>query len=151
MPGLGLANPLAIALTTTGIALGWGNDADHHLFGGGSAVHRWRPSGDIDLSHLAQFMIAQTADHACVLLDDGTVRCWGGNAEGQLGLGASLASVGTPTVVPDLHDIAEIAGGDHTCARSCDGTIRCWGANLLGEVGDGTTERRATPVLVEFR
>jgi len=30
-------------------------------------------------------------EHACAVLDDDTVKCWGGNGFGQLGLGDSNA------------------------------------------------------------
>ena len=37
----------------------------------------------------------------------------------------------------------------HTCAVADDGNVWCWGGNRFGELGDGTTEDRATPVLVK--
>jgi alpha-tubulin suppressor-like RCC1 family protein len=79
--------------------------------------------------------------HECVVLSDGTARCWGRNAEGQLGNGStSLTSVATPVQVMldpshqvPLTDIAEITlGFDFTCARLNAGPIYCWGKGAAG-------------------
>lgn len=139
---------IAVAFTRAGNALVWGNDTDHRLFGGQRELHAWAPGPSLEVSHITQLVIGQTAEHACALLDDATVRCWGSNDMGQLGLGGAVASVQAPTIVPGLQDVAELASSDHTCARSCDGTIRCWGANALGQIGDGSTEQRSSPTLV---
>jgi alpha-tubulin suppressor-like RCC1 family protein len=65
--------------------------------------------------------------HTCALMADQTVRCWGGNAEGQLGDGTVEARA-TPTQVPGLSNVAQIAaGGSVTCAVLRDATVRCWG------------------------
>jgi alpha-tubulin suppressor-like RCC1 family protein len=81
--------------------------------------------------------------HACALLADGTVACWGDGSVGQLGDGTATfrASRG---IVAELTDVVEIdaGGGFTTCARRADGRLRCWGENALGQIGDGTTVRR---------
>jgi alpha-tubulin suppressor-like RCC1 family protein len=42
-----------------------------------------------------------------------------------------------------------LASGDfHVCALRGDGTVRCWGRNTEGQLGDGTTEMRASPIVV---
>jgi len=71
-------------------------------------------------------------DHACAVLEDHTVRCWGYNHVGQLGLGhtetigddelPAQVDVGGPA------DVVVAGRGDRTCVRLHDGTHRCWGA-----------------------
>jgi alpha-tubulin suppressor-like RCC1 family protein/V8-like Glu-specific endopeptidase len=85
--------------------------------------------------------------HTCVLLEDGRVHCWGGNAVGQLGLGRS-GNVGDdelPSSVGalDLGGAARAlsAGARHTCALLADGTARCWGDNGSGQLGYGHAQR----------
>jgi alpha-tubulin suppressor-like RCC1 family protein len=74
-------------------------------------------------------------DHACALMADSTVRCWGSNAWGQLGTG-SLEDQLRPAPVRGLSNVAQIAaGGYNTCARMIDGTVRCWGDNAYCQVG----------------
>jgi hypothetical protein len=43
--------------------------------------------------------VATGTDHTCSVGSDGTPRCWGGNAFGQIGDGTTLPRV-TPRVVP---------------------------------------------------
>ena len=92
--------------------------------------------------------ITTGADHACALLGDGTLRCWGKNDTGQLGDG-TLTSSSTPVPVAGISGVAAVSGGGvHTCAVLTNGTVRCWGENALGQLGDGTTRTSATPVQV---
>jgi hypothetical protein len=88
--------------------------------------------------------------HDCVLLEDGTARCWGVDEYGQLGVGSTVAGrSATPAVVHDLEGAIALAGGrDHTCAVVEGGTVRCWGSNAKGQLGDGTTTDSARPVSV---
>lgn len=65
-------------------------------------------------------------DHGCARLHDGTVRCWGDNRYGQVGLPGSGKL--PPTAVPGLSHVAQIAAGaQSTCARLDDGKVLCWG------------------------
>jgi alpha-tubulin suppressor-like RCC1 family protein len=71
--------------------------------------------------------LALGEDHSCALLRDGSVRCWGQNANGELGDGTT-ADRSTPGAVVGLAKVAEIAaGGSRTCARRLDGAVLCWG------------------------
>lgn len=71
--------------------------------------------------------IAMGAVHACALIDDGSVRCWGTNTGVALGsLGAP--EDGTPVVVSGVSDAVAIAAGTRfTCAALRDGHVVCWG------------------------
>lgn len=78
--------------------------------------------------------------HGCARLLDGTVRCWGANAHGQLGDGTAL-----PRAVPvSPQDQAEVtalaAGGSDTCAARADGTVHCWGTSYGSGPGAGPQE-----------
>lgn len=86
--------------------------------------------------------------HCLALLNDGTVRSWGYNAEGQLGIGNN-ANQQAPTMVPGLTGVKAIAAGyRHSVAVLNDGTVRAWGHNNWGQLGDGTNINRNTPVVV---
>ncbi|HVW28652.1 MAG TPA: protease pro-enzyme activation domain-containing protein [Polyangiaceae bacterium] len=88
--------------------------------------------------------LAARDDHKCVVLDDGTVKCWGNNASGQLGLDAPDPNRSSPpaTTVPlGAGRTARRAavGVSHSCAVLDDGTVKCWGYNADGELGIGAT------------
>jgi alpha-tubulin suppressor-like RCC1 family protein len=93
-------------------------------------------------------------DHACAVLSDGSVRCWGSDQVGQLGDGVDLA--GSPgsstrsTTVVGLHGaaIAISAGEEFTCAVLASGDVDCWGGDFNGELGDAATTNRSTPIKV---
>ena len=79
---------------------------------------------------------------------DGSVRCWGDNADGQLGDGTTTGS-STPVPTTGITGAAEVAAGaNHTCAVLDDGTGRCWGGGALGQLGRGTTVGSTAPVVV---
>jgi len=93
--------------------------------------------------------IAAGQDHACVLTSAGAVKCWGSNAEGQLGDGTITDRL-TPTPVLGLASgvTAIAAGNEHTCALNAAGAVKCWGRNDSGQVGNGTIDRAVKPVNV---
>lgn len=87
-------------------------------------------------------------NHACALLSDGTMRCWGDNTSGQLG-NASITGSATPSAVTGLSGVLAMSvGAFHTCALLQDHTVKCWGANDSGQLGDGTVTTSFTPVTV---
>jgi alpha-tubulin suppressor-like RCC1 family protein len=90
--------------------------------------------------------------HNCVLIDDGSVKCWGGNSAGQLGNGViTFTAQALPVDVIGLHQPATaiMAAGDFTCAALQDKTAKCWGSNSHGQLGAGLTiASSATPLTV---
>jgi hypothetical protein len=95
--------------------------------------------------------VAPGAEHACALLQDGTVRCWGDNNWGQLGNGSPAGATSTTpatTVTGITTAIAASSGAEHTCALLQDGSVQCWGRNTDGRLGNGTTTNAFTPVTV---
>jgi alpha-tubulin suppressor-like RCC1 family protein len=84
--------------------------------------------------------IAAGDGHACALLMDGTVQCWGDNYWGELGVDpATTPSSNVPVAVAGLSGVTAIAAGvSHTCALLSGGTVDCWGYNGNGELGNST-------------
>jgi alpha-tubulin suppressor-like RCC1 family protein len=93
--------------------------------------------------------IAVGGSTTCVLLNDGTVRCWGAGDRGELGFKpASRCKSGlcarTPTGAPGLTGVKQVAlGTSFTCVLESDGSVWCAGANYFGQLGLGTTESRS--------
>ena len=85
--------------------------------------------------------------HNCVVLDNGSVRCWGFGGNGRLGYGntnsigdnETPASVGPVDLGAGRTAKAITAGDNHTCALLDDGSVRCWGLGQLGQLGYGNT------------
>lgn len=84
----------------------------------------------------------------CALLSDGSVRCWGSNGEGELGLGTRSPDE-RPVHVKALSDVEQIClASAHGCALTKQSKLLCWGSNAFGQLGDGTKERRPAPTQV---
>ncbi|WP_394841603.1 hypothetical protein LZC95_31575 [Pendulispora brunnea] len=98
-----------------------------------------------------------SSDHACALLNDGTVWCWGDSYFGALGTeqsnGVSVEpkDSATPLRVKDLAGtpISIAAGRGFTCALMSDHQVMCWGSNNSGALGQGTFD--LTPHLTPVR
>ncbi|MFN8632076.1 MAG: hypothetical protein U0838_17675 [Chloroflexota bacterium] len=71
--------------------------------------------------------IAAGSSHACALLANATVVCWGAGSKGQLG-GGSFTGSNVPVAVVGLTGVTSIAaGGNHTCAVLATKLVKCWG------------------------
>src|SRR5207302_6768924 len=93
--------------------------------------------------------IAAGGGHTCALTRSGALKCWGRNAEGQLGDRTTLNRL-FPIDVPAMASgvLSVSAGRFHTCAVITGGGVLCWGHNGSGRVGDGTLAQRNSPQLV---
>ena len=75
--------------------------------------------------------------HACALMLDGSVYCWGANYLGQLGDGTTTNSVQAVRVKSLTSPVVALtAGADYTCALMSDGSVKCWGLNGAYAVHD---------------
>lgn len=106
------------------------------------------PSAGVAEVALATKAIALSAggDETCVVLQGGSVRCWGVNQFGQLGLGhtKNIGDDEEPTKARAQLSLAGTAisvavASEHACALFDDGLIRCWGHNDVGQLGLGNT------------
>ncbi len=109
------------------------------------------PSVDLGTGRTA-VALTSGSSHNCAILDNGTVKCWGWNASGGLGLGDSERRGDAANEMGDYLPavnlgtgrtaLAVTAGADHSCAILDNGAIKCWGWGGLGVLGLGDTTNR---------
>ena len=94
--------------------------------------------------------LAVLGGSTCLLVSSGHVYCWGGNLQGQVGIGGlDTAPVLVPTRLTGLTQVLHIYGSTaHVCAVDGTGTTHCWGMNGAGQLGDGTMVERREPTVV---
>jgi len=83
--------------------------------------------------------VSAGGQHTCAIKEDGSLWCWGGNGDGQLGIGVAGSAV-APVLVSAGPAIDVSAGTAHTCATfegSGSVDLYCWGSQLWGRLGDG--------------
>lgn len=135
---LALGGVHSCALLESGAVKCWGDNSDGEV-GDGTNSQRNAP---VDVLGLSSGVMTLTArrDHNCVLLNNGTARCWGANEAGQLGDGTKTSRnqpISVTAVTANIRAI--IAGGLHTCVLTTSGGTKCWGGNKDGQLGNNTT------------
>jgi alpha-tubulin suppressor-like RCC1 family protein len=79
--------------------------------------------------------------HACGITVDGRLKCWGNNANGELGLGDTNDRNAGPSTVPYVNLGAGVtplqvcSGYRHTCVLLSGNHVRCWGNGFAGQLG----------------
>jgi alpha-tubulin suppressor-like RCC1 family protein len=141
------------ALLSGGSVSCWGTDSYGQLGDGmsGKGSHNPIPTLIEGLPFVDAISVGSA--HSCALLADTTVRCWGDNSFGQLGIGVNALDSykSMPTQVPALGGVLELHAATHTtCAVLDNETVRCWGdASELFKNPVSLTEGKALrPVLV---
>jgi len=94
--------------------------------------------------------------HACAVLADGQLACWGDNSFNQLGVdGQPTTAVLVTTGATTVKDVA-VAGrlntfyeGGSTCIIDQDDLLRCWGSDVLEQLGNGGAGDVASPTAAE--
>jgi alpha-tubulin suppressor-like RCC1 family protein len=90
-------------------------------------------------------------DHACAILTNGRIKCWGGNAAGQLGLGDTTLRGSATNLMGDNLPYVNIGlnqpdntpltvkqiecGQSFTCALMTNDKVKCWGRGTSGRLG----------------
>lgn len=96
-------------------------------------------------------MVTAGLRHTAAILDDSSVRAWGYNAKGQLGIGTNESvgdeqdEMGDNLATTELGDTPPTyisAGGWHTCAIIEGNQLKCWGEErTIGATPSGPAGR----------
>ena len=127
----------SLALDRYGIVWAWGTDDDGEL---GNDVAKTSSPVPVQVALDGPGKsLAAGADHAVVAMADGTVRSWGSNALGQLGIGdATVARSTTPVQVPGLVGTTTVGAGaaNSFAVHGSTSTLSGWGKNNQYQLGD---------------
>ena len=130
----------------------WGDNGNGQL-GLGDITRRSSPAAAVNIGtgHTAR-AIAAGDKHTCAILDDDSLKCWGDNEDGQLGLGDTIHRGGKAGEMGDILPAVNLGtgrtartvavGSAHTCAILDDDSLKCWGYNEDGQLGLGDTIHR---------
>ena len=125
----------------------WGDGANGKLATGSTADQTTptAPSGSFAAGRYAVYLDAGY-HHTCAILDNGKATCWGSDANGQLGNGATTGDIlSLHTGGLGWNAMAISAGGSHTCMQvdkpgdyNQHERIKCWGSRGSGQLGDNS-------------
>ncbi|MFZ5624385.1 MAG: hypothetical protein ACOY71_08120 [Gemmatimonadota bacterium] len=88
--------------------------------------------------------------HTCGLTTTGSIVCWGGGAQGQIGSGSSPNAQTSPVAISGGRTYTQVsAGARHTCALDTAGAAWCWGSNGNQQLGAGAGASSNVPVAVQ--
>ena len=129
-----------------GYGLGYGDYIDRYT----------PPEVDVNLGKDKTVVaIAATWFVTCAILNDGSLKCWGQNENGQLGYGDITSRTAPPDISVNLgsgRTAKQVAMGTmHTCALLDNNEVKCWGANTNGlpeeggQLGYGDLNERHAP------
>lgn len=143
---LALGDTHTCAVSTSGSIKCWGDNGLGEL-GNGYAPSQYTP---VDVQGLSTGIasVAVGAGHVCAATIDGSVKCWGYNADGQVGNGNTDLQLNATTVLGLAGPVQALATGRyHSCALG-NGSVKCWGQNVNGQLGNGFSTSVSTPVQV---
>jgi cysteine-rich repeat protein len=96
---------------------------------------------------ITELTLTRGGGHTCLMLPDGTIRCWGENTHGQLGIGSTLHQGDGPGEMPPATiDVGGVpvwlaSTSNTNYALLGDGSLRSWGSGTYGQTGQGNTDR----------
>jgi alpha-tubulin suppressor-like RCC1 family protein len=140
-----------------GNAACWGDDSSGQL-GDCATQSRATPAAVHGVPSGAVMDVAVGLRHGCVVASDGTVRCWGDDLFGEVGVDSSMdpcesamvdGNVHGAIAVPGVTDATNVALGEgSSCALTARGAVYCWGQNRYGQLGDCTPDARTVAAAV---
>jgi len=145
----------ALALTSTGSVLAWGDNFDGELGNGTRFGFKATPAPVPFPAGVRIRQVSAGCDFSLAVSTDGQVYGWGSNGSGQLG---TTKAASAPQLTPVLAQLpagaavqAVSAGQDHALAVTTTGQVLAWGSNFDRQLGTGSTSAfDATPAAVRL-
>lgn len=132
----------------SGMVKCWGNSASGRLgYGNTENIGDDETPADVGFIDFGEGITAQSiatgVSHTCVALSDGTMRCFGAAAFGQLGYGNQIAigdneaitSVDATDFGQAIRRMGSGGGAFHSCVLLEDESVQCWGQGTTGKLG----------------
>ncbi len=124
------------AITHAGDVKCWGYNIRGQL-GDGTTSDSLLPVVANHSTGLRAVTVVTPGRSTCVILDNGSVGCWGdkytvSTDNGAVSGNVHIVDLGAGVTATMLDGI-----GSHTCAVVSDGSMQCWGVNTNGQLGDG--------------
>jgi alpha-tubulin suppressor-like RCC1 family protein len=135
----------SLALLQNGTVVAWGENSDGAL--GDGTFSGPEQCGEASCSRIPVAVnglaevtaLAAGGEFSLALLSNGTVKAFGDNQFGELGI-TGTENTDVPTAVFKLGEVSAIAAGDsYSLALLKQGTVMAWGNNTYGELGDHRT------------
>jgi alpha-tubulin suppressor-like RCC1 family protein len=150
-PEIAAGNAHTCALDDTGTLRCWGANAAGQL-GNGLTTDTTVPTPIAEVvvaalggeppaaPKLGKIDAVATAAVSTCAISESRIWCWGGNSNGELGLGTVDGDPhALPQLIPGSKDFNKItAGPTHFCASTWQGDLSCWGSNASGQIGNGS-------------
>jgi len=119
----------------------WGrNDAGQ--LGDGSGMNSFTPVAVTGLPANSVKAMGAGNSHACAILNDDSLRCWGNNTSGELGINNYTKQLAPVSLTNIGGKAVQMTGGGfgyggrvHSCVLLQGGQIKCWGDNIYGQLG----------------
>ncbi|CAM9641828.1 unnamed protein product, partial [Choristocarpus tenellus] len=122
---------------------------------GATPISMGNAIGAVDLgTGLTVVALSAGSGHTCAILSDSSLKCFGKNDKGQLGLGDTNNRGDEPLEMGDALPavnlgvgrtaVSVMASGDFTCVILDTLKVTCWGAGEYGNLGLGSTEDLGT-------
>ncbi|MGK3960038.1 SBBP repeat-containing protein [Sorangium sp. So ce118] len=140
----------ALAVSNGGAVWTWGRNNSGQIGDGTSSNTAYRKTPyQVTIAGTA-VAVAGGASHSLALLSDGTMRAWGYNFFGQLGIGNQVQQ-SSPVPVPGVAGVTNVVAGQYfsLAMSSSSGATWSWGQNSAGQLGNGTSPANAlSPTVV---
>lgn len=131
-----------------------GQQGNNSTARGGTSSLSWFGLSSVNLGTGRTAKFVDAGMNTCAILDNDSLKCWGYNANGQLGYDSTTDIGGTAGSMAALAPVnlgtsrtAKVIAksGTHTCAILDNESLKCWGYNSVGQLGyDDTAQRGGT-------
>ena len=137
--------PFTAAIKTDGTLWMWGSNTSGKL-GDNTGTNRSSPVQTVTFATNWK-QVCCGANHVAAIKTDGTLWCWGTNANGALGDNTvTVRSSPIQTITRGNTWKQVSAGRNFTAAVKTDGTLWLWGVNVNGQIGDNSATTKSSPV-----